>query len=50
MPFLRASSVGALKACRSISATAIPSAPLVIAVFIALTIWGTLLLSEPVHW
>src|ERR1700756_1813003 len=50
MPALRAASTGALNACRSISATAIPSAPLVTAVFSAVTIWLTLLFSEPVHW
>src|ERR1700722_16825984 len=47
---LIAASTGALNACRSIRATAIPSAPPVTALFSAFTIWFTLLLSEPVHW
>src|SRR5438105_12308224 len=50
MPALSAASTGALKACRSVSATAIPSAPPVTALLRALTIWLTLELSEPVHW
>src|SRR5580704_6694088 len=50
MPAFRAVSTGALNACRSISATAMPSAPLVTAVLSASTIWLTLLFSEPVHW
>src|SRR2546430_2461717 len=50
MPALIAASTGALNACRSVRATAIPSAPPVTAVFSALTIWLTLLFSEPVHW
>src|SRR5271155_4906328 len=50
MPAFRAVSTGALNACRSISATAMPSAPLVTAVLTAVTIWATLLFSEPVHW
>src|SRR5690242_12956119 len=50
MPAFSAASTGALNACRSISATAIPSAPLVTALLSAVTIWPTLLLSEPVHW
>ena len=47
MPAFSAASVGALNACRSISATAIPLAPLVTALFIALTIWLTLLFPSP---
>src|SRR3954471_1527686 len=43
-------SVGALNAFRSTRETAIPSAWAVIALFIALTISLTLLVSEPVHW
>src|SRR5581483_10412065 len=50
MPAFSAASTGALKACRSISATAIPSAPPVTALFSAVTIWLTLLFSDPVHW
>src|ERR1700678_3803407 len=50
MPALSAASTGALNACRSMSATAMPSAPLVTAVLTAVTIWATLLFSEPVHW
>src|SRR6266566_2417964 len=50
MPALIAASTGALKACRSVSATAIPSAPPVTALFSAVTIWLTLLVSDPVHW
>src|SRR5271165_6321289 len=49
MPALRAFSTGSLNACRSISDTAMPEAPLATAVLSALTIWLTLLLSEPVH-
>src|SRR5580658_6402759 len=49
MPALSAASTGALNACRSISAMAMPSAPLVTAVLSASTIWSTLLVSEPVH-
>src|SRR5438132_890591 len=50
MPALSAASTGALNACRSVSATAIPSAPPVTALLSAVTIWATLELSEPVHW
>src|SRR6185312_15781511 len=49
MPACSAFSTGALKACRSISDTAIPSALEATAVFMALIIWLTLLVSEPVH-
>src|SRR5271155_5451113 len=49
MPACSAASTGALKACRSIRDTAIPSTPLATAVFTASTIWLTLLDSEPVH-
>src|SRR5438132_13446575 len=50
MPALSAASTGALKACRSVSAIAMPSAPPVTAVLSAVTICATLLVSEPVHW
>ncbi len=50
MPALIAFSTGVLNACRSISDTAMPSAFAVTALLSALTIWLTLLLSEPVHW
>src|SRR5579862_3449384 len=50
MPAFSAASTGALNACRSMSATAIPSAPPVTAVFSAVTIWLTFELSDPVHW
>src|SRR5437764_15217952 len=46
----RALSVGPLNAWRSIRATAIPSTPALIALFIAFTISPTLLVCEPVHW
>src|SRR3954451_23743732 len=50
MPASSALLVGPLNALVSTSATAMPSALELIALFIALTIWPTLLLSEPVHW
>src|SRR3954471_13420458 len=50
MPASSALFVGPLNALVSTSATAMPSALELIALFIALTISRTLLLSEPVHW
>src|ERR1700710_2723200 len=50
MPPESADFVGALKADLSISATAMPSAFAEIAVFIAVTIWATFEVSDPVHW
>src|ERR1700683_1353550 len=49
MPAFSAFSTGTLKAVLLISETAIPSAPDVTAVLIALTIWSMFSLSEPVH-
>src|ERR1700742_4222442 len=45
-----AASVGALNAFSSTSATPMPFAPPVMAVFMALTISFTFEFSEPVHW
>src|ERR1044072_742211 len=42
--------VGPLNALVSTSATAMPSALELMALFIALTIWRPFLLPEPVHW
>src|SRR3954471_19833977 len=50
MPASSALSVGPLNALLSTSATAMPSALELMALFIALTICPTLLLSDPVHW
>src|ERR1019366_8393027 len=50
MPFAAAAAVGPVNAFGSIMQQAIPSAPAVIALLNAVTIWGTLLDVEPVHW
>ena len=48
--FAAAAAVGPVNAFGSIMQQAIPSAPAVIALLNAVTIWGTLLDAEPVHW
>src|SRR5437870_5845165 len=50
MPASRARSTGSLKATLSTTASAMPSALEVTAVFVALTISATIESFEPVHW
>jgi hypothetical protein len=50
MPWSSALLIGAMKALGSMIGTPMPSALLAMAVFMALTIWLTMLFCEPVHW